>query len=50
MLYAQPFLFRVAKNTYAFVADVVVMAVSIPVCEKLESIINKLFPDEIAIA
>lgn len=47
ILYAQPFLLRVAKNIYAFVADIVVMAVSIPVCEKLESIIKKLFPKEI---
>ena len=47
ILYAQPFFFRVAKNVYAFIADIVVMAVSIPVCEKLETIINKLFPDEI---
>ena len=46
-LYAQPFLLRVTKNSYAFVADIVVMAVSIPVCEKLESIIKKLFPNEI---
>ena len=50
ILYAQPFLLRVAKNTYAFVADIVVMAVSIPVCVKLENIIGKLFLDEIAIA
>ena len=34
LLYAQPFLLRVAKNGYAFIADVVVMAASIPVCEK----------------
>ena len=49
VLYAQPFLLRVAKNVYAFVADIVVMIVSIPVCEKLETIIIKLFPDEVAI-
>ena len=49
LLYAQPFFLRVAKNVYAFVADIVVMAVSIPVCEKLEAIINKLFPNEIAV-
>ena len=49
MLYAQPFLLRAAKNVYAFVADIVVMTVSIPVCEKLEAIINKLFPDEVVI-
>lgn len=48
VLYAQPFLLRVAKNVYAFVADIVVLLVSIPVCEKLRGIISKLFPDEIA--
>ena len=47
-LFAQPFFLRVAKNLYAFIADIVVMAVSIPVCEKLEGVIGKLFPDEIA--
>ena len=49
LLYAQPFLLRAAKNLYAFVADIVVMAVSLPICEKLEGVIRKLFPEEIAI-
>lgn len=49
MLYAQPFLLRAAKNVYAFVADIVVMAVSLPVCEKLKGIVSKLFPEEIAV-
>lgn len=47
VLYAQPFFLRVAKNGYAFIADIVVMVVSIPICEKLETIIVKLFPNEI---
>ena len=38
LLYAQPMAVRVAKNSYAFVADVVVMLVSIPVCEALEKV------------
>ena len=49
VLYAQPFFLRVAKNGYAFIADIVVMVVSIPICEKLETIINKLFPNEITV-
>ena len=49
ILYAQPFFLRVAKNMYAFIADIVVMIVSIPVCEKLETIIIKLFKNEITI-
>ncbi len=36
LLYAQPVTLRIAKNSYAFVADLVMMAVSIPVCEILE--------------
>ena len=36
ILYAQPMLARVVKNSYAFVADVVMMIVSIPVCEILD--------------
>ncbi len=46
VLYAQPFLLRVAKNIYAFVADVVVMTLSIPICEGLEGVIRKVFPKE----
>ena len=49
ILYAQPFLLRAAKNVYAFVADIVVMIASLPLCEKLEGVIRKLFPEEIAI-
>ena len=47
ILYAQPFLLRAVKNVYAFVADIMVMTVSLPVCEKLEGVIRKLFPEEI---
>ncbi|MBE6018154.1 MAG: hypothetical protein E7233_11230 [Lachnospiraceae bacterium] len=32
ILYAQPFIVRAAKNIYAFVADAVVLLVSLPVC------------------
>ena len=48
ILYAQPFLLRTAKNMYAFVADIVVMIASLPICEKLESVVRKLFLEEIA--
>ena len=50
VLYAQPFLIRAAKNVYAFVADIVVMALSLPVCASLEKVIRKLFPKEISAA
>lgn len=36
LLYYEPFLLRVAKNVYAFVADVVVIVISIPICRLLE--------------
>lgn len=45
-LYLQPFLLRVAKNVYAFVADVFIMAISLPLCERLKNILHKLFPEE----
>ena len=35
-LYAQPMTMKKTKNSYAFVADIGMMAVSIPVCELLE--------------
>lgn len=38
LLYAQPMVVRIAKNSYAFVADVVVMLLSIPVCEVLDKV------------
>ena len=42
ILYAQPFVVRVAKNIYAFVADVVVLIASLPICICLNSKIQKL--------
>lgn len=46
LLYSQPFLVRAAKNSYAFVADVVVLIVSLPVCAVLDKQAQKLFPKE----
>ena len=48
LLYGQPFLVRAAKNSYAFVADVVVLIASLPVCAALERPAKKLFPAETA--
>ena len=36
VLYGQPFWFRVAKNLYAFAADVFVMVLSLPLCARLD--------------
>jgi len=42
ILYAQPMLVRVAKNVYAFVADVVVLIASLPICMYLDKPIQRL--------
>jgi hypothetical protein len=44
ILYAQPMTVRIAKNVYAFVADVVVLVVSLPICVALDKHAKKLFP------
>lgn len=44
ILYAQPFMVRAGKNIYAFVADIVVLIVSLPVCMALDGTARKLFP------
>lgn len=41
LLYAQPMLVRVAKNGYAFVADVVILVASLPVCICLKGTVHK---------
>ena len=41
ILYAQPMIVRVAKNVYAFVADVVVLLASLPICVCLKDTIQK---------
>ena len=41
-LYAQPMLARVAKNLYAFVADIVILLFSLPVCMCLKDTVRKL--------
>ena len=42
ILYAQPMIVRVAKNVYAFVADVVVLMASLPICICLKRTIRKI--------
>ncbi len=45
ILYAQLMAVRIAKNIYAFVADVVVLVVSLPICVALDKHAKKLFPE-----
>ena len=47
LLYTQPMILRMAKNIYAFVADVIVMIISLPICVSLKNIISKSFAHEI---
>ncbi|MBR1531291.1 MAG: ECF transporter S component [Eubacterium sp.] len=42
LLYAQPMALRVAKNVYAFVADIFVLEISLPLCMTLDSKLQKL--------
>ena len=44
ILYLQPFLVRVGKNFYAWIADMVVLLLSLPVCMALEKTVRKMFP------
>ncbi len=43
-LYAQPFLVRAGKNASAFIADVVVLIVGLPVCMALDKVLRRMFP------
>ena len=47
VLYAQPMILRMTKNSYAFVADVVVMLISLPICVSLQGILSKVFAEEV---
>lgn len=44
ILYGQMLGVRIVKNVYAFVADVVVLLVSLPICAVLDPMALKLFP------
>lgn len=44
ILYGQMFPVRVGKNIYAFIADIVVLIVSLPMCMALDKTARKLFP------
>ena len=41
-LYAQPMVVRMAKNIYGFVADVIVLIFSLPICACLKKTVKKL--------
>lgn len=45
---SQPFLARVAMNLYAFIADVAVLLISLPICELLDKPAQKLLMDQTA--
>ena len=41
VLYAQPFILRAAKNSYAFIADVVTLLASLPLCVMLDKMVRR---------
>ena len=41
-LYSQPMPVRMMSNIYAFIADTVILLISIPICERLDKYINKI--------
>lgn len=43
LIYAQPMILRIGKNLYAFVADVIVMLISLPICVSLKKVTPKYF-------
>lgn len=45
LLYAQPFLIRAAKNMSAFIADCVMLVISLPICRIVDRYAEKMFPD-----
>ncbi len=44
LLYSQLFVVRAGKNMYAFIADVVMLIVSLPICVLLDKTVRKMFP------
>ena len=44
VLYSQPFIVRIGKNIYAFIADAAVLIVSLPACVMLDKTARKMFP------
>ncbi len=44
VLYGQIMDARIAKNMAAFIADLVMLIVSLPVCELLDKVVRKMFP------
>ena len=45
LLYLQPFMIRAAKNSSAFVADAVMLILSLPICRLLDRQAEKIFPE-----
>ncbi len=42
ILYSQPMIIRMGKNVFAFVADIVVLEISLPICMALDRVIRKI--------
>ena len=48
ILYLQPFLVRVGKNFYAWIADMIVLLLSLPICMTLDKTVQRMFPNLVA--
>ena len=44
LLYSQPMLVRIGKNMSAFIADAVMLVISLPICAVLDQPVRKMFP------
>lgn len=47
LLYSQPIIARIATNIYAFIADIVVLVISIPICKLLEPCMKNINKNKI---
>ena len=45
LLYSQPFLVRTAKNTSAFIADCMMLVISLPICRIVDPYAKRVMPE-----
>ena len=45
LLYSQPFLVRTAKNTSAFIADCMMLVISLPICRIMDPYAERVMPE-----
>ena len=45
LLYSQPFIIRAAKNTSAFIADCMMLVISLPICRIMDPYAERVMPE-----